>query len=126
MNSDTLPALSEPAASATRSSTSRAGSEARQQAASGSIHSTRRVISRPVAGVDPYVPFRKVAGPEARFALSLPSNGHPDFAVRRVQLRLQFLLGKWRGQPALAHPPTLHVYFPFPRIEPDTPLPTPR
>src|ERR1035437_2946533 len=98
-----LPALSEAAASATRSSTSRAGSAARQQTANGSSNTTRRVISGPVAGVDPDVPLGKVAGPEARFAFSPPSNGQPDFAIRGVQLRLQVLFGERRRQPPLAH-----------------------
>src|SRR5664279_640771 len=107
-NPATLPALSEPAASATRSITSCAGSAARQETASGSSNIARRVIfirygSGPVAGVDPDVSFGKVAGPEARLALSLPSHVQTNLAVRGVQPGLQFLLGERRGQPTLAH-----------------------
>src|ERR1039458_1337852 len=115
--SETLPALNEAAASATRSSTSCAASAARQQAASGIMRSTRRVMSGPVAGVDPDVAFRQVAGPEARFAFSLPSNRQADFAFRRGQSGFQFLFGERRGQPALAHRHALHPNVGFGRIE---------
>src|ERR1039457_2648450 len=117
------PALSEPAASAIRSSTSRAGSAARQQTANGSSSATRRVMSGPVAGVDPDVAFRKVAGPEARFAFSLPSDGQPDFAIRGVQFHLQFLLGERRRQAALAYRYALHVDVGLRRIEGDPRIP---
>src|ERR1035437_2014780 len=117
--SGTLPALNEAAASATSSSTSRAGSAARQQAGSGSRSSARRVMSGPVTGIDSDVPFRQVTGPEARLAFSLASNGQPNFAIRGVQLRLQFRLGERRGQPALADRDTLHVDIDFRRIEGD-------
>src|SRR5450759_5566181 len=118
-----LPALSEAAASAIRSSTSRAGSAARQQTANGSSSSSRRVMSGPVAGIDPDVPFRKVAGPKARFAFSLPSDGQPDFAIRGVQFRLQFLFGERRREAAPAHRHTLHVNVGFRRIEGDPRIP---
>src|ERR1019366_146209 len=111
------PALSEPAASAIRSSTSRAGSAARQQTANGSSSTMRRVMSGPVTRVDPNVPFRKVAGPEARFAFSLPSYDQPDFAIRGVPFRLQFRFGERRAQAPLAHRHTLHVDVGFRRIE---------
>src|SRR6476619_2080084 len=118
-NRGTLPALSDPAASATSSRTSCAGSAARQQVTSGISSRTRRVMSSPIAGVDPDVAFRKVAGPEARFAFSLPSNRQPDFAVRGVQFRLQLLLGERRVQPTFTDRDTLHVYVGFRRIEGD-------
>src|SRR5580765_3386019 len=118
-NRGTLPALSDAAASATKSSTSCAGSAARQQAASGISNRTRRVISGPVAGIDPDIALRKVAGPEARFAFSLPANRQPDFAVRGVQLRLQLLLGKRCRQSTFTDRDTLHVDVGFRRSERD-------
>ena len=63
---------------------------------------TRREMSGPVAGVDPDIAFRQVAGPEARRALAFSADGKPDFAIARVQFRLQFGLGERRGEPAAA------------------------
>src|ERR1019366_8453391 len=117
------PALSEPAASEISSSTSRAGSAAWQQTANGSSSIARRVMSGPIAGVDPDVPFRQVAGPEARFAFSLPPYGKADFAISGVQFRRQFWFGGGRRQSPLAHRHALHVDVGFCRIEGHTRIP---
>src|ERR1035438_7207733 len=83
------------------------------------VLSCQAVMSGPVAGVDPYVAFGQVAGPESRFAFSLASNRQPDFTIRGIELGLQFLLGEWRREAAPAHGHSLHVDIGFRRIEDD-------
>lgn len=89
-NEEASPEASALARPENRSETSRAGSAAASGAASKQASITRRVMLRAITGVDPDIAFGKVARPESRFALALAPNGQADFALRFVQLRLEF------------------------------------
>src|ERR1700722_3009898 len=77
----------------------------------------RRHISSPVTGVDADVSLGEVAGPEARRASAFAAHGQADLALRGVQLLLQLVLGKARGEAATAHRHTLQVDIDAARIE---------
>src|SRR5471030_137268 len=99
-NAAGLRSLKAAATCVNRSQTSCAGSAPRQ-AAKGKNSSSNRVrvmVSSPVAGVDADVALGQVAGPESRRALAFRANGHPDFAFRGVQFRLQLGLRKRRRE----------------------------
>src|ERR1022692_831649 len=107
-NSPPWPALRSEATELTSSHTSSAES-ARRLAARAANSSVRRVNSGPVAGIDLNVTLGEIAGPEARGALALTADGHPDFALRRFQPLLELRFGEGRGQAAPAHRHILHV-----------------
>src|SRR5271168_4612738 len=77
----------------------------------------RRHISGPVTGVDADVAFREIAGPEARRAPALAAHGHADLALRGVQLALQLVFVKARGEPTPAYRHTLQVDIDAARVE---------
>src|SRR5579872_7134498 len=90
------------AMSVNSSQTSDASSACSAQAALA-IRNARRLISGPVAGVDPDVAFGQVAGPEPRRAFAFAANGQADFAFGGIQLLFEVCFRKGRSEPAAAY-----------------------
>src|SRR5579871_81234 len=121
-NSSTCPALKSEAIVLSRSHTSSAES-ARNEAAAIPNSSMRLVSSGPVARIDSNIALGQVAGPEARTALSGPTDVDADLALFPSQLLLKFLFGEGRGQATPADRHILHIDVGFCRVERHTRIP---
>src|SRR5579883_1486381 len=116
MNSSGLLSLSAEAMTVSRFQTS-AASSAWSAETTPARRRARRVISGPVAGVDPDVAFGEVAGPEAGRAFAFAADGEANLAFGGIQLLLQIRFRKRRGEAAAAHRDALHHDVGFGGIE---------